>query len=281
MVQLGRFRLDVISDGLFEDEADTFVQLCAERQGPRFRARGKPRIKLGFNSLLIRGGGHTVVVDPGTGDKPRSDKVKQYRMEWPRRFFPTLATLGVPVETVGAVILTHLHWDHAGAATRKTESNNLVPAFPRARYYVQALELEAAREAVRRDDDSYDPGDFEPLSEHGCLQTVSGESEILPGITVRLTGGHSRGLQIVYVESEGRRAVFLSDLVPTTAQLPLDCVLSYDEDVPQLRAAKEAVLAEARRRGDLLLFVHAPRVRAGYLKSRADGTAAFESIDLG
>jgi hypothetical protein len=87
-------------------------------------------------------------------------------------------------------------------------------------------------------------------------------------------------LQIVYVESEDRRAVFLSDLVPTTAQLPLDCVLSYDEDVPQLRAAKEAVLSEARERGDLLFFVHAPRVRAGYLKTQADGTAVFESIEV-
>jgi glyoxylase-like metal-dependent hydrolase (beta-lactamase superfamily II) len=276
MVQVGRFRLDLISDGLFEDEADSFVRLGAERQASHRR-----RIKVGFNSLLIRGGGSAVVVDPGTGDKPRSDKVKQYRMEWPRRFFPSLAALNVPVEAVDVVILTHLHWDHAGAATRRTESNQIVPAFPHARYYVQALELEAARDAVKRGDESYDPGDFEPLSEHGCLQTVSGESEILPGITVRRAGGHCRGLQIVYVESEGQRAVFLSDLVPTTAQLPLDCVLSYDEDVPQLRAAKEAVLAEARRRGDLLLFVHAPRVRAGYLKSQADGTAAFKSIDVG
>jgi len=281
MVHLGRFRLDLISDGFFEDHADTFVRLGADRQAPpRWRARGKPRIKVGFNALLIRGGGSTIVVDPGTGDKPRADKVKQYRMEWPRRFLPTLTALMVPVESVDAVILTHLHWDHAGTATRRGDHNALVPTFPYARCYVQALELEAAREAVRRGDDSYDPGDFEPLSEHGCLQTVSGESEILPGITVRLTGGHCRGLQIVYVESEGRRAVFLSDLVPTTAQLPLDCVLSYDEDVPQLRAAKEAVLSEARRRGDLLFFVHAPRVRAGYLKTRADGTAVLESIEV-
>jgi glyoxylase-like metal-dependent hydrolase (beta-lactamase superfamily II) len=276
MVQLGRFRLDVISDGCFEDDADTFVQLGAERRNPQRR-----RIKVGFNSLLIRGGESTVVVDPGTGDKPRSGMVKRYRMEWPRRFFPTLDALNVPVEAVDSVILTHLHWDHAGAATRYGKDNALVPSFPRARYYVQALELEAAREAVGRGDDSYDPDDFEPLSEQGCLQTVPGESEILPGIRVRWTGGHCRGLQIVYVASEGRRAVFLSDLVPTTAQLPLDCVLSYDEDVARLRAAKQAVLYEAVQRGDLLIFVHAPRVRTGYLKLQNDGTTAFKSIDVG
>ena len=280
MVHVGRFRLDLISDGFFEDDADTFVHLRADGQPPP-RTRGKPRIKVGFNSLLIRGDGKTVVVDPGTGDKPRPDKVKQYRMEWPRRFFPSLATLNVPLESVDAVILTHLHWDHAGAATRQAEHGALVPTFPRARCYVQALELEAAREAVRRGDDGYDPGDFEPLVEHNCLHTVSGASEILPGVMVRWTGGHCRGLQIVYIASESRRAVFLSDLVPTTAQLPPDCVLSYDEDVPQLRAAKEAVLSEARERGDLLLFVHAPRVRAGYLKLQAGGTVAFESIAIG
>jgi glyoxylase-like metal-dependent hydrolase (beta-lactamase superfamily II) len=276
MLQLGRFRLDVISDGFFEDDASTFVRLGEERS-----VRSRRRVKVGFNSLLIRGGGRTVVVDPGTGDKPRPDKVKRYRMEWPRRFFPTLAALNVPVEELDTVILTHLHWDHSGAATRKTENNRLEPAFPRAQYYVQALELEAARGAARRGDDSYDSDDFEPLSEHGCLKTVSGDSEILPGITVHCTGGHSRGLQIVYIRSESQRAVFLSDLMPTPTQLPLDCILSYDEDVPQLRAAKQAVLTEARRRGDLLLFVHAPRVRAGYLKSRSDGSTAFQSIDVG
>jgi glyoxylase-like metal-dependent hydrolase (beta-lactamase superfamily II) len=279
MVQLGRFRLDLISDGFFEDDADAFVQPCTERDAsPRVRARVKRRIKVGFNSLLIRGGGSTVIVDPGTGDKPRPDKVAQYRMEWPRRTLPALKQLNVPVESVDAVILTHLHWDHAGAATRLTEGRDAVPAFPRAQYYVQELELEAAREAVRRGDASYCPNDFEPLIESGCLQTVTGQREILPGITVRWTGGHCRGLQIVYMESDGRRAVFLSDLIPAAAQLPLDCFLSYDEDVPQLRAAKEAVLSEARQRGDLLLFVHAPRNRAGYLKSRADGSSVFESI---
>jgi glyoxylase-like metal-dependent hydrolase (beta-lactamase superfamily II) len=276
MLQLGRFRLDLISDGLFDDDADTFVQLGKVR-----KAVSRRRIRVGFNALLIRDDQNTVVVDPGTGDKPRPDKVKQYRMEWPRRFFPSLAALNVPLDAVNAVILTHLHWDHAGAATRQAEDQRLVPAFPHAQYYVQALELEAVRDAVKRGDESYDPGDFEPLSEHGCLHTMTGESEILPGITVRWTGGHCRGLQIVCVESEGRRAVFLSDLVPTTAQLPLDCVLSYDEDTVQLRAAKEAVLSEALRRRDLLLFVHAPRVRAGYLRSRADGAAAFESLDVG
>lgn len=281
MFQLGRFRLDLISDGFFEDDADSFVKDCIEKQAaPRIRVRGKPRMRVGFNALLIRGNGQTVVVDPGTGDKPRLEKAAQYHLEWPRRFFPTLHSMGVMAEAVDAVILTHLHWDHAGAATRRAANGRVMPAFARARYFVQESELEAARTAKRNGDDSYNADDFEPLAETGCLQTINGEGEIVPGITVRWVGGHCRGLQIAVISSEGQRAVFLSDFIPTTTQLPLDCRLSYDEDPVQLRHAKETILADAVKQGDLLLFVHAPRIRAGYLKPHSAGKPRFESIEI-
>ena len=281
MFQLGRCRLDLISDGFFEDDADSFVTDCVERQSTaRIRIKGKPRIRVGFNSLLIRGNGRTTVVDPGTGDKPRPEKISQYRLEWPRRFLPFLQQLGVATDAVDTVILTHLHWDHAGAATRRTDDGRLAPTFARARYFVQESELESARTAASRGDDGYSADDYEPLFAANRLQTLSGDCEIVPGIAVRRVGGHSSGLQIVLIESENQRAIFLSDLIPTTTQLPLDCMLSYDEDPAQLRAAKETVLADAVKQGDLLIFVHAPRIRAGYIKRYQDGAPVFESIEI-
>lgn len=280
MIDLGPFHLDLLSDGLFEDDADTFVRLCVEeRKAPRVTVKGKARIKVGFNSLLVRGNGHTVVVDPGTGDKPRAALREQYKLEWPRKFLPALDGLGVARASVDAVILTHLHWDHCGAATSLDADGRLKPTFPNARYYVQRQELEAARQGVAGGDDGYNPEDYEPLLEAGMLELLDGERALLPGITVLPVGGHSAGLQVVVI-GDGPRAIYLSDLVPTATQLPLDCVLSYDLNIEELKAAKARVLDEAVRRQDLLLFVHAPRLRAGYVTRRADGSPALTAAEI-
>jgi glyoxylase-like metal-dependent hydrolase (beta-lactamase superfamily II) len=281
MIELGHFRLDLISDGFFEDEADTFVKRCAEtHSAPRLKVRAKPRVRVGFNSLLIRGDGHTIVVDPGTGDKPRPEMVKAYTLQWPRLFFPTLEKLEVAPEDVDIVILTHLHWDHAGAATRIGEHGGIVPSFPNARYVVQEQEVEAARAAIASGDlSSYNPDDFEPLLAAGCVEVLKGDADVLPGISVRWVNGHSAGLQTVHIrDRSGSGAIYLSDLIPTSAQIPLDCYLSYDVNIEHLTERKKSIVGEAAARHDLLLFVHAPHLRAGYLISRSDGSFGIESI---
>jgi glyoxylase-like metal-dependent hydrolase (beta-lactamase superfamily II) len=277
MFQLGRFRLDLINDGLFEDEADSFVQRGADRDRPAPTTRAKSRIKVGFNSLLVRSAERTIVVDPGTGDKPRDEIVRRYHMEWPRKFLPSLADLGVRCEDVDLVILTHLHWDHCGASTKLDEQMRLVPTFPRAHYVAQQRELEAARNGG----DSYAADDFEPLVRSGQLDLVEGDATLTAGVSVRFTGGHSAGHQIVILEDAGAgRAVYLSDAVPTSAQISIDSTLSYDVDVARVKATKRELLREAALRRDLLMFVHAPRMRAGYFLQRGDGTYVLDAVDM-
>jgi len=192
MFQLGPFRLDLINDGHFELKPESFTRVGA-KELPHIRRR----IRVAFNSLLIRGNGHTVVVDPGTGDKPHTQQVRDYHMEWPRKFFPALKELDVRPEEVDTVILTHLHWDHCGGATSRDASGRPVPVFFHARHYLQVRELDSARAAVANGDDSFLSDDFEPLVEAGLLELVEGNAEILSGVSVEWTGGHSSGHQIV------------------------------------------------------------------------------------
>jgi glyoxylase-like metal-dependent hydrolase (beta-lactamase superfamily II) len=277
MFQLGRFQLDLINDGLFEDEADSFVQHSSNRERPAPTMRVKSRIKVGFNSLLVRSAERTIVIDPGTGDKPRDDMLRRYHLEWPRKFLPSLAELGVRCEDVDLVILTHLHWDHCGASTRFDDQMRLVPTFPRAHYIAQQKELEAARNGG----DGYAADDFEPLMRGGQLDLIEGDATLTAGVSVRWTGGHSAGHQIVLLEDgNAGRAVYLSDAVPTSSQISLDSVLSYDVDIAQVKTAKRVILREAALRRDLLLFVHAPRMRAGYFLQRGDGTYVLDAVDL-
>jgi glyoxylase-like metal-dependent hydrolase (beta-lactamase superfamily II) len=275
MFQLGRFRLDLINDGLFEDDADSFVQRVSERAATASRV--KSRVKVGFNSLLVRSADRTIVVDPGTGDKPRDEMLQRYHLEWPRKFLPSLTDLGVRCEDVDMVILTHLHWDHCGACTKYNDQMRLVPTFPRAHYIAQQRELEAARNGG----DGYAADDFEPLVRAGQLDLVEGDATLTAGVSVHWTGGHSAGHQIVILEDgSAGRAVYLSDAVPTSSQISLESALSYDADLAQVKAAKREILREAARRRDLLLFVHAPRNRAGYFLQRGDGTYVLDTVDL-
>jgi len=98
---------------------------------------------------------------------------------------------------------------------------------------------------------------------------------------VRWVDGHCAGLQIVLI-GDGKQpgAVYLSDLIPTTAQVPLDCYLSYDLNVERLSAEKERILDEAATRHDLLMFVHAPRLRAGYLVRHSGGGYGVDAREV-
>ena len=289
MIQLGDFRLDLINDGLFELRPESFVHSSSvgvpdnaplPAGGNKGGARIRRRVRVAFNSLLIRGRDHTIVIDPGTGDKPHIQQVRDYRMEWPRKFFPTLSELGVSAEDVDTVILTHLHWDHCGGATSLDANGKPVPTFHRAKHFVQRREVEAARAAIESGDDSFLVEDFEPLIESHRLDMLDGNQEILPGVAVEWTGGHSPGHQIVKLNGGSARAIYLSDLVPTIAQIPFDSIMSYDSNVDELLSAKERVLMAAAEHGDLLLFVHAPRQRAAYLRRQPDGEFQLEHVQL-
>lgn len=275
--RIGPFQIDLIRDGTLQLRPKTFVRI---RDGKIVEKREndpmQPRILIDFNALLIRGKNRVVVVDPGTGDKRQERLIRDYRLEWPRKFFPGLEELGVRREDVDTVILTHLHWDHAGGATVYDSNGKPVPAFPNARYMIHKRELAAARQAVARGEQSYIPDDYEPLLEAGKVELVGDTAEILPGVSVRWTGGHSPGHQMVLIDggSDGR-AVYPADVLPTPALIPLDSAMSFDCEFNELCAAKKRVLSEAAEKHDLILFVHAPRQRAGYVEGNPESGFRF------
>lgn len=266
-MRLGTFELDLIQDGLFSLPPDAALgDLPSQRQ----------RILVGMNCLLVRTRDQVVLIDAGVGSKPRHDFVKSYRMEWPRRLYSELERLHVPRDAIDDVILTHLHWDHAGGATR-TSNSGVVVAFPRACYFVQRREWEEAMSAPAGGE-GYLPEDFAVLREAGVLTMLDGDSEIFPGIKVRLTGGHTPGHQIVLVgNARSERAVFLADLVPTTALLSPEAAMIYDLDREALAREKQKILREAAENRWLLIFQHAPRLRAGYIMS-AEGPVEWAAL---
>src|SRR5690348_18183659 len=183
------------------------------------------RVSGAMNSLLVRAGKHTVLVETGMGNKLPEKMQQIYRP--PEKLLPSLAEAGVRPEEITIVINTHLHFDHCGWNTVR-RNGQVEPTFPNARYFVQKGEWEHGIRQLERDRVSYISDNYDPLVRSGQMQLLQGDQEIVPGISVQVYPGHTRHMQAVMLRGGGQTMCYISDLIPTTAHLNLTWVMAYD-----------------------------------------------------
>ncbi len=218
------------------------------------------RITLACRHLLIEGEGRVMLVDTGMGHQWTEKQVQIFRIEQSEHAVDTaLKGIGFSREQVTDVILTHLHFDHAGGATR-ADGNEVAPAFRNARYYTQKAQWELANHPSQKDQASFIPDNFLPLERHGRLDILEGEAEVAPGVQVLVGNGHTDGHQMVKVTGSGETAVFLGDTVPTATHLALPYIMGYDLRPLQTLEEKRQLLAQAAEEGWWLFFDHDPEV---------------------
>lgn len=222
------------------------------------------RVEYATTCLLVEGHGRKVLVETGNGDKFGARERELYGIRHDRSVAHALAEVGVRPEAIDAVVFTHLHFDHAGGATRRTPSG-IEPVFGRARHVVQMRELGDAVHPSERSRASYLGDDFLPLEAAGLLDVVDGEAEVIPGVRVLPTPGHTAGHQSILVEGDGERVLFLGDLAPTTAHVPLPWVAAYDLLPATTVETKRQVWARAVAEKWLVVFGHDPACQAATL----------------
>lgn len=281
-MRLGSADISVVSDGVFRVDGGAVFGVVPKAiwSGLRQPDR-KNRIELGLNCLLIRSGDQTVLVDTGVGTKPDRNMRANYGMR-AGKLVENLALQGVRPEDVDLVILTHLHFDHAGGCTRFGRGGSEpIPVFPRATHLVQRADWQEATVTNERTRSAYNPQDFTSLELSGQLELLDGDTELLPGLWVRITGGHTAGHQCVLLESEGVRAACFGDVMPTPDHLPLNYLTSFDLYPQESVESKRALLEEAERNNWLLVFGHGVEPVAGRLTRNDDGrlTLSPEEID--
>ena len=125
---------------------------------------------------------------------------------------------------------------------------------------------------------SYFLENYEPLAAHDVLQLVDADATIMPGVRVRRTGGHTMHHQMVLIESAGKTAVFVADLMPTAAHLPEVWIMGYDLFPLDTLTFKRAFLREAVEREYLIIFEHDPDIAAGYIREGKDGKRYIEKV---
>lgn len=270
-MRFGRWDVQVVDAGLFRLDGGamfgTVPKVVWQKLMP---ADAENRIRFATNCLLLRDGIRTVVVDAGNGDKEDDAFRARFDMGPRGELLARLAAHGVAPGDVTDVIITHLHFDHAGGFTR-LEGEALVPTFPKARHIVQARELAMAKAPHLRVKASYLRSTWEPLEQAGCFEVVEGTVEVLPDLWVRPFPGHVPGLQGVEVRGEGRRALFPSDLIPTSNHIQPAWAMGYDLDVVTCVDTRLALLDEVTGTPDVLIFQHDPEAPAGTVSRDAKG----------
>jgi glyoxylase-like metal-dependent hydrolase (beta-lactamase superfamily II) len=259
---VGRFRLHALEAGLQRlDGGAMFGVVPKPLWERRIPADPRNRIPLALRCLLVETPDALVLVDTGVGNKEDEKFREIYGIQndgAPTRLEDAIRATGHSPGDVDVVISTHLHFDHAGGNTVRDPDGTMRPAFPRARHVVQRAEYDFASLPNERVRASYLPANYEPLDKAGLWDFVDGETEIVPGVRVLPTPGHTPHHQSVLIRSEDQAACFLADLVPTTAHLPLPWIMGYDLEPLVTLETKRTLLGRARHEDWLLVFEHDP-----------------------
>ena len=268
-IDLGRFRLHALEAGMQRlDGGAMFGVVPKPLWERRIPADERNRIPLALRCLLVETGDALVLIDTGAGNK-ESEKFRDiYGLQndgSPTRLEDALRDAGFEPDDVDYVIDTHLHFDHAGGNTYEDPDGRIRLAFPRATYVVQGGEWSYAHLDNERIRASYLPHNFDPVDAEDRFRLVEGETELLPGVTLLPTPGHTPHHQSVVLESDGEVACFLADLIPTTAHLLLPWIMGYDVEPLVTLESKRALLGRAREEEWLLIFEHDPSVAWGRL----------------
>lgn len=212
------------------------------------------QIELACEPILIEFEGKRYLVDTGVGfGKLNEKQLRNFGVSEESNIFDSLNELGISAGDIDAVLMTHMHFDHAGGLTY-WEGEQLVSTFPNATIYVSEKEWDEMRNPNIRSRNTYWKENWEPVQEQ--VKIFTGEFEVVPGIKMIHTGGHSDGHAIIRLEQNDEVMLHMADIMPTNAhQNPL-WVLAYDDYPMTSVFAKERIMKEALANGYKFFFYH-------------------------
>lgn len=275
-LNLGDFELTAVSDGIYRLDGGAFFGVVPKVMWSRkVSADESNYVPVGLNSVVVKTGHHTVLIETGVGNKLPEKMAKIYGQ--PAKLLDSLSAAGISPEDVDVVINTHLHFDHCGWNTLRN-GEKVVATFPKAKYYVQEGEWQHARRQHERDAVSYISDNYDPLLSSGQMHLLHGDQEIVPGVSVKVFPGHTQNMQAVIVKNGGKTACYISDLIPTAAHLDLTWVMAFDLFPLQTIESKKRYYAEAIPGQWLTMFTHDPYVPWGYVEKDEKGRMVVRGV---
>lgn len=262
MPTIGPYSLHAIEAGRFGlDGGAMFGIVPKPLWERRISSDERNRIPLNMRCLLLQSDEHLVLVDSGIGTSfdEKFKNIFAVDHEY-AELHRSLDEVGVSAEEVTDVILTHLHFDHCGGCTRRTE-DGMELVFSNARHHVQRDHWEWANDPNDREQGSFLDENIDPLGASGQLHLLEGRTEVLPGIEVLPINGHTEAQQMVKISDGGKNTlVYVADLLPTTAHVPPAWIMAYDVRPLVTLDEKKSFLEQAVAHEWELFFEHDPEV---------------------
>jgi glyoxylase-like metal-dependent hydrolase (beta-lactamase superfamily II) len=281
-LQIGRWRVrDVLLDRFRLDGGAMFGVVPRALWSVPFPPDEQHRIELVSRALLLEDGERTVLVDTGMGGRWTEQERARFGVEPGRPLSKALAERELGPDDITDVLLTHLHFDHAGGAVTLDGEGRPVPAFPSATYHVQRDNLDWALSPTERDRGSYRVADFQALLDVGCLRVLEGPGEVFEGVDVRMSNGHTTGLQIPVISDGQTALVYPADLIPTHAHVALAWAMAYDLRPLEVLEEKRALLHEVVEEDWIVFYEHDPGVVASRVRSGERGFEACDNVTMG
>jgi glyoxylase-like metal-dependent hydrolase (beta-lactamase superfamily II) len=268
--KLGDFELTIVSDGPYRaDGGAMFGVVPKTLWEKKIKADELNRIICGTNCVLVRAFGRLVLIETGIGNKLPEKLAKIFDVQ--QQLVRELEALDIRRQEIEVVINSHLHFDHCGWNTFINDRGEVEPTFPNATYYAQRGEWEHACKQLERDRVSYISDNYDPLIRNGQMRLLDGDGDVMPGISVEIYPGHTRNMQAIILESEGEKACYISDLIPTTHHLDLTWVMSYDLFPLETIENRKRFYKQAIEENWLTIFTHDHEIPWAYLELTEKG----------
>lgn len=213
-------------------------------------------IQLAMRCLLVIEKDRRVLIETGAGEKLSWKFVENNGIENKHVLIDSLQKAGYQPEDITDVLHTHLHWNHCGGGTQFDALKKAIPTFPNATYHCCRSQWENALHPNPREDDAFFTDDLLPVEEAGLLNLIDEEGELFQGFEMRIFNGHTPGQIIPILHYNKKKIAYVSDLIPTVANIPLKWVAAYDLFPVTTMEEKQSFLREAVDENMILFFEH-------------------------
>lgn len=260
-MKIGPYTIDIVETGHFALDGGSMFGVV-----PRtLWCKGSPaddrnRIDMALRTLLIIGGGRHILIDTGIGTKFSKKHLDIYKVDHSKdNLENSLASLGLTTRDITDVIVTHLHFDHCGGATFYA-GDELRPAFPNAKYYIQKRQWEWANKPTEKDRASFMDENFSSLKQWGILELTDGEFTFMSGIEILVTKGHTPGHQMIKISDGEKTILYAGDTLPMAAHISIPWNMAYDNEPLITMKEKRSILNRAVEEKWVIIFEHDPQI---------------------
>ena len=207
--------------------------------------------------LLVETNDRKILIDNGIGNKQDDKFLSHYYLNGDDTLEGSLQKAGLKPDDITDMILTHMHFDHCGGSIRwNANKTGFELAFPNATYWTSKKQYMWATQPNRREKASFLKENILPIEESGHLKLIEDEGEYIPGISFKMYHGHTDGQVIPHIRVNGKTVVFMADLMPSTAHVPMPWIMAYDTRPLQTLKDRERFYKEAIEQNYILFFEH-------------------------